>query len=105
MQGNLLVTPEKLTTASQEFSGKATEVQGITTQMMDLIRTLTSSSWTGEASTAYLNQFNKLDDDMSKLYKMIQEHSEDLQNMAKNYASAESANQNIATGLPADAIS
>ena len=105
MQGNLLVTPEKLITASNEFRGKASEVQGITTQMMELVHTLTSSSWTGEASSAYSAQFNKLEDDMNKLYKMIQEHSSDLNDMAKNYQNAEIANQNIASGLPADAIS
>ena len=59
--------------------------------MMDLIKSL-SASWNGEASQAYLAKFKALQPDMDKMYRMVQEHSQDLQDMAQAYIQAENAN-------------
>lgn len=104
MTGQLLVTPEQLISTSNEFSSSNSQVKTITTQMIDIIKSL-SSSWQGEASTAYLNKFTQLEDDMDKIYRMINEHVNDLQEMANNYKMAEQANVESANALAGDVIS
>lgn len=104
MDGILKVTPEKLMTTSTEFGNTGTQVNSVTQQMLDKIKAL-SSSWQGEASTAYLNKFNGLSDDMQKMFRMIQEHSKDLNDMAQQYSNAEKANEDLAAGLTDNVIS
>lgn len=104
MTGNILVTPEKLISTAQEFSSLGQTVNGLTQKMVDTVTSL-STTWSGEAHTAYLNKFNQLNDDMQKIYTMIQEHSNDLQEMAKNYSTAEATNVDSGNSLNADVIS
>ena len=84
MEGIIKVSPEQLAATASEFGGQATQLQTLTAQMMDLIKSL-SASWNGEASQAYLAKFQGLQPDMDKMFKMIQEHSTDLQEMAAAY--------------------
>ena len=56
MEGMIKVAPETLASTASEFGGQATQLQGLTTQMMELIESL-SASWNGEASNAYLAKF------------------------------------------------
>lgn len=104
MTGQLLVTPEQLISASNEFSASNSQVKNITSQMLDIVRSM-SASWEGEANTAYLNKFNQLEDDMEKIFRMINEHVDDLQEMASNYQLAESTNVDTAGALSGDVIS
>lgn len=103
MTGNLLVTPEKLISTSQEFSSSASQVQQLTNQMMELVNGL-SSTWGGEAHTAYHTKFSGLKDDMTRIHRMIMEHSNDLNEMAANYKKAESTNVEAGSALNADVI-
>lgn len=103
MTGSLRVTPEELSRTSAEFSTKASTVQGITNNMMQIVTGL-GSAWRGDANTAYIQKFKGLEDDMTRLYKMIQEHSQDLQEMSTMYSQAEQANIEESNALPADAI-
>lgn len=104
MTGQLLVTPEQLISTSNEFSSTNTQVKTITTQMLEIVRGM-SSSWEGEANTSYLGKFNQLEDDMDRIYRMINEHVEDLQEMAANYQQAENTNIDTSNALPGDVIS
>ena len=104
MTGKLLVTPEQLITASQEFSQEGTEVNNLTQQMLQIIHEL-KSTWAGEANTAYDSKFSSLEDDMSRLFRMITEHSTDLEEMAKNYQAAETAGVETSNALTSDVIS
>lgn len=103
MEGILNVTPEKLISTAQEFSASGQTVSSLTQQMTTLVKGL-SSSWQGEASTAYVNKFNQLQDDIEKFNRMIQEHVNDLTEMARVYQEAESANVEVASRLPTDAL-
>ena len=103
MTGNLLVTPEKMMSASQEFSGYATQVKQLTEQMMENINSL-AATWGGEAHTAYHNKFNALNNDMERIHKMIMEHSSDLNEMAVNFKKAESTNVETGSALQSDVI-
>ena len=102
--GSILVTPENLISASQEFSDIGNTVNSLTQQMLQIVRAM-NSVWSGESSTAYGTKFNSLENDMTRIHKMITEHATDLQEMARNYQEGESANVETSGGLPSDIIS
>ena len=104
MTGNLLVTPEKLISTADDFDAVNSQVRTLTQQMIDTINSL-SSTWAGEAATAYNSKFLELNDDMEKISRMITEHANDLKEMANNYKTAESSNVETASTLAGDVIS
>ena len=57
-------------------------MKNLTGEMLSLIKS-TNSIWQGEAATAYGNKFASLSPDMEKLYRMVNEHVQDLQEMAR----------------------
>lgn len=103
MEGTLLVTPEQLQSAAGEFSTKAGTISNLTSQMADIVTGLTSA-WEGEAAAAYVNKFSQLDDDIQRMVRMVQEHSDDLADMAQVYTDAENANREEAEALAGDVI-
>jgi WXG100 family type VII secretion target len=104
MEGTLKVTPEKLSSTAEQFSSTGTQVKNITQNMISLVDGL-KGVWEGEASTAYNTKFHQLDDDMEKIHRMIQEHVKDLQKMAQQYQTAETANTEAGNSLAGDVIS
>ena len=104
MEGTLRVSPEQLIATANEFSTTGNKMNTLMgTEMMDLVRSL-SSVWEGEASQAYIRQFEGLRDDMEKLYRMVAEHSNDLTAMAAEYQNADKTNASLASGLSTDVI-
>ena len=103
MTGNLRVTPEKLISMSNQFSNSDSTVNGLTNQMMDIVNQL-NSTWAGEAATGFYNKLRGLQGDMQKLHKMIQEHTTDLNEMAKTYQQAERENVQTASALKTNEI-
>ena len=103
-QGILKVTPEKLQATASSFESTGSSVNNLTQQMTSIVTGLSGQIWSGEAATAYVNKFNGLQDDMDRIYKMIQEHSKDLQTVAQQYISAENANKDLASRLSSDVI-
>lgn len=103
MTGNLRVTPEKLISASAQFQQSDNTVNTLTRNMMDIVSQL-SSTWAGEAATGYYNKLKGLEADIQKLHKMIQEHTSDLQEMARTYQQAEAANVQTASALKTNEI-
>lgn len=104
MEGILKVTPEKLVQASGDFSSLGSQMKNLTGEMLSLIRGL-SGVWLGEAAAAYGNKFDSLKPDMDKLCRMVQEHVEDLQEMARQYRTAESGNTDKGSGLQSNVVS
>lgn len=104
MTGNLLVTPEKLISTSQEFANLGSQVNNITQQMLQIVASL-GATFAGEAYTAFSGKFNSLEDDMTKMYRMINEHVQDLQEMARNFQLAERTNVETSSALQSDVIS
>ena len=104
MEGILRVTPEDLDAAASEFSSKASAIGNLTNEMTNTVESL-SSVWEGEASSSYVAKFRQLDDDIQKMIRMVQEHSNDLQAMAKAYRDTENdiISSDIAD-LPGDVI-
>lgn len=98
MEGMLKVTPEKLIQTSGEFEGLGGQMKNLTGEMLTLIKSL-GSAWQGEASAAYQGKFENLSGDMEKLYRMVQEHARDLQEMAVQYQQAEGSNTEQGSSL------
>lgn len=104
MTGIIKVSPERLIQASSEFSSQGTNIANLTSEMVNLATAL-SSAWEGEASNAYINKFKSLESDIQVLIRMIQEHTNDLQQMAELYISTENANIDDASALASGIIS
>ena len=103
MTGNLRVTPEKMISMSTQFAQSDTTVNNLTSQMMDIVNQL-NSTWAGEAATGFYEKLRGLQGDMQKLHKMIQEHTADLNDMAKTYQQAERENVQTASALKTNEI-
>lgn len=103
MTGNLRVTPEKLISASSQFQQCDNTVNSLTQNMMDIVGQL-NSTWAGEAATEYYNKLKGLQGDVQKLHNMIQEHTTDLQDMARTYQEAEKSNLQTASALKTNEI-
>ena len=104
MEGILKVTPEKLISTAEEFNATNSQIQNLTQQMIQTIDSL-NSTWEGEAATAYNQKFHALEDDMAKVHAMINEHANDLKDMANQYKTAESTNMDLSNALAGDVIS
>ena len=103
MEGILRVTPAELISISNEFSGKGSTISSLTSEMTNQVTGL-STIWEGDAATAFVTKFRGLDDDIQLMNRMIQEHVQDLQDMANAYSQAESANLSDIEGLSSDVI-
>ncbi|MDR2889443.1 MAG: WXG100 family type VII secretion target [Lachnospiraceae bacterium] len=91
MEGILKVTPERLIEASAEFSAVGNVIRSLSEEMMQSVNAL-KGVWQGEAATMYGNRFGSLRNDMDRLQRMIKEHVDELQEMARQYQAAEAAN-------------
>lgn len=103
MEGILKVTPEKLMQSSGEFATVSGQIKNLTTEMMTKVQGM-KTMWQGEAAEAYMTKFSSLQTDMDKLYRMVQEHADDLQEMASSYKMAEDGNAEQGNGLHAGIV-
>ena len=104
MTGTINVSTEKLLSTSSEFSTQGNTISSLTSEMLNLVGSL-SSAWEGEAATAYMTKFRSLETDIQTLNRMIQEHVNDLQQMANIYNEAEQSNADTAASLASGIIS
>ena len=103
MEGTILVTPEQLESTANEFNSIMSQVQNLAGSMTDQVNGL-GAKWQGEASTAYINKFNQLNDDIARLAAMINEHVTDLNEMAAIYQKAEAKSQEISGALSGNVL-
>ena len=101
--GTLKVTPDKLKTTASDFKSQSTKTRTLTQNMISLVNGM-SSIWQGEAQQQYVNKFKSLDGDMAQMVLLINEHVDDLNAMADNYAKTETTNTSAAQALPVDYI-
>ena len=104
MNGILKVDPQKLINTANSFKSTNNNIQNKTTTMLGKVRDL-QKVWTGEASNVYREKFKDLEDDMKMIHKMIDEHVNDLNEMAKQYIKAENTNIDTGNSLAGDVIS
>lgn len=103
MEGTTFVSTEALRSTASEFSGIMTQIQSTTSNMIDKVNSL-SANFQGDAATAYINKFNMLQDDISKLTAMVNEHVKDLNESADNFDRAENKNVESANVLQGDVL-
>lgn len=103
MEGIIKVDPQKLINTANEFNATGSQVKGLTGDMMSKVTSM-SGVWEGDASAAYINRFKELQDDMDRMFSMIQEHVKDLNDMAQQYITAENANVDLGSSLAGDVI-
>ncbi|MDO4555687.1 MAG: WXG100 family type VII secretion target, partial [Lachnospiraceae bacterium] len=97
-------TTSKLTSTANSFNSTGNQIKSLTSQMSSMVNGLSGSIWSGDASTAYKKKFNDLQDDISRMIKMVNEHVTDLNEMAKEYETAEAANIATSNALSGDVI-
>ena len=104
MEGILKVTPEKLIQASNEFSQTGKTIRSLTSEMLSIVNGL-KSIWQGEAAESYSSRFSSLQDDIEKIGRIIDEHVNDMNEMAREYQNAESASLEASSSLMSDIVS
>ena len=104
MTGTIMVSPDKLIATSQEFGTQGSTMAAITSEMLNIVASL-SSVWEGDAGTTYMAKFRSLETDIQALNRMVQEHVNDLQQMANVYTTAEQQNTEDAAALVSGVIS
>ena len=77
MDINLKVSPAELEAKATDFKGVMSQIKTLTDDMMADVTGL-SSTWTGDASAAYISKFKKLQTDMDTMGRMINEHVTNL---------------------------
>lgn len=101
--GILKVTPEKLNQTAAEFATSGKNINAMTLEMLAIIDSL-KSIWQGNAATEYAGRFNGLRDDIEKINRIIEEHVNDLNEMALEYQNAEDASVEESTKLLSDIV-
>lgn len=104
MNGTLKVTPAKLKSTAASFQNSGKQITTLTNEMTSTVKSLSGQVWSGDAATKYVNKFNGLSDDIQKMIKMVNEHVQDLNDMATAYEKAEQTNITSAETLSSDVI-
>ena len=95
----LKVSTQKLRSTASEFRSVGNAIKTLTSGMTNTVNTISGTVWQGDAANAYKRKFKAL------LLKMINEHVEDLNNIAQAYEQAESENAGLAESLKDNIIS
>ena len=103
MEGIIKVSTEQLRSTASEFSTLGQQVSSLTSEMTNTVTSL-ASGWEGDAAQAYINKSRGLEDDIQKMNNMIQEHVNDLNDMAQRYDDANTAAVDLAGTLSSDVI-
>ena len=102
MSNRILVDAAVLRRTAQQFSHTKGKIDRTTKSMAQTIDSLNRAGWTGEAAHKYNQKFHQLDDDIQRVQKKVQEHIDDLMQIAKTYEHAEHTGHNMVASLPTD---
>lgn len=103
MQDELMVTPQELKNTAGSFEQSSRTVKSTTDAMMAKVNSL-KSAFEGDAATAYIQQFGRLQEDMNQIGRKIAEHVKDLQEIASNFEGSELKNVQSNKSLRTDYI-
>lgn len=92
------VTPRKLENEAKQMEQTNKQISVLTQDMLNQVSNLTSS-WAGDAATAYIGKFKKLQDDMQKMHNMINRYARNMRDMANEYSKTEEKNRQAAEAL------
>lgn len=98
------VTPEKLKSAAASFNETGASIKKTTSDMMSLIVGISHSVWSGEACSSYIGKFKGLENDVTKMCKMIESQVTHLNTIAQEYQASEAQNKEITAALKNNVI-
>lgn len=98
------VTPEKLKATASSFEQTGQKVKRTTSDMLQIVKGISGSIWSGEASSSFITKFNGLEADINKMCKMIEEEAQHLTSTAQEYQIAEAQNKQAADALKNNVI-
>ena len=104
MNGVLKVDISKLTSTANSLKNTGSQIAKLTQNMTNTVNKLTGNVWSGDAASAYTKKFKGLQDDIERIKKMIDEHVNDLQEMARTYKKSEDESKVLANALSSDII-
>lgn len=101
---NIIIKVEtsRLRATASQFSSTSSQIKNATNAMTQAIGQLSGAVWSGDAATTYVNKFNGLNDEITKIDNMIQETVQDLNDIASEYDRAESENRQTASSLSSE---
>lgn len=100
----LKTTPEKLEAKADQLNDSAQTIMSITRSMFATVNTFQGRVWSGEAATAYKNQFQELMDDAARMVDIVEELRVKLDMIAAQYKAAEDKNIATTNSLPDDVV-
>ena len=96
---SIKVTPENLVAKAREVDGKAGEYYGLYRGFLQDMETLTSSDWTGQEATDFLNQVRGFEDDCNKMKELMNDYANFMRQTAQNYENTQSNVRTAIKGL------
>ena len=101
--GTLKVDSQVLKNTADSFKKQSDSIRTLTTQMIDEVTSM-NGAWESDAQQAYCPKYKSLDGDMAQKILMINEHVDDLKEMAAQYEKSEASNTSTAGALKVDYI-
>lgn len=96
---SILVTPENLNAKAGEVDGKASEYYSKYQSLLADVQNLTSTDWTGEDATAFLQKVQDFEPDFMKMKELMEEYAVFLRQAATNYTTTQENIKNTIAGL------
>lgn len=96
---SILVTPENLNAKAGEVDGKASEYYSKYQALLADVQSLTSTDWTGEDATAFLQKVQDFEPDFMKMKQLMEEYASFLRQASSNYTTTQSNIKNTIAGL------
>ena len=100
MANYLRVTPEQVKETSTAFDTKGQEITKLAASANEIVQTLSGRIWSGEAATQYTSRFNTLYNDVAAVQQLITRMVQQLNTIATEYETTETANTEQAGSLP-----
>ena len=103
MEGNFKVSPQEIQIIADEFGDRGNRIVVLMNEILGVVEGI-GSCWEGDVALIYINKFKGLQQDINSMNKMIQNHVQDLSEMAKNYTKIEKQSQELQVELFGDVI-
>ena len=100
MADTIRVTPKELQDKARMMESAGTEIKNLSQNMTAKVTELTGRIWSGEAATQYTSRFNTLYNDVAAVQQLITRMVQQLNTIATEYETTETANTEQAGSLP-----
>ncbi len=98
----LRTTPMQLRLMGGKLQAQGEKIGDIVERMINLVNSMSATTWSGQAASAYKEKFDELNNDAKNMRELLNNIQEKLDNIANTYEQAEEANTSLANSLPID---